>query len=106
MRGLDMEAGVGVPGQFAREHAIRVYGGWYYFVDDQGDNIVGASARIQASLASGLDTGVQITNDNYFNTRAFVTVSWTFGPLRRPVTAGDTADVRLGEHVTRNYTVL
>jgi parallel beta helix pectate lyase-like protein len=106
MRGLDMEAGVGIPGQFARQHAMRVYGGWYYFSDDQGDNILGASARLQANIASGLDTSVQITNDNFYNTRAFFSVSWTFGPLRRSELAESTTADRLGEHVTRNYTVL
>jgi hypothetical protein len=106
MRGFDMEAGVGIPGRFAQEHALRAYGGWYYFVDDQGDNIVGASARVQANIASGLDTSVQITNDNFYNTRAFFSVSWTFGPLRRSESVSSTAEDRLGEHVTRNYTVL
>ena len=106
MRGFDMEAGVGIPGRFAQEHAARVYGGWYYFVDDDGDRIVGASARVQANIAYGLDSAVQITNDNFYNTRAFFTVSWTFGPLRRSESAASTGADRLGEHVTRNYTVL
>lgn len=106
MRGLDMEAGVPIPGQFARAHAMRVYGGWYYFADDQGDNILGGSARIQATLAYGLDTSVQITNDNFYNTRAFFSLQWTFGPLRRSDSSGATTVDRLGEHVTRNYTVL
>ena len=106
MRGFDMEVGVGIPGRFAQEHAVRVYGGGYYFVDDQGDNIVGASARVQANIAYGLDTAVQITNDNFYNTRAFFTLAWTFGPLRRSESAASTANDRLGEHVTRNYTVL
>jgi hypothetical protein len=106
MRGLDMEAGVGIPGDFARQHSLRAYCGWYYFVDDQGDHIVGASARVQANIASGLDAAVQITNDNFYDTRAFFTVSWTFGPLRRAECSGSTAEGRLGEHVTRNYTVL
>ncbi len=106
MRGLDMEVGVGLPGQFARHHALRAYAGWYYFNDDQGDNIVGASARIQGTIASGLDASVEITNDNFFNTRAFFNLSWTFGPLRRADASAATTADRLGEHVTRNYTVL
>jgi Right handed beta helix region len=106
MRGLDMEVGVGLPGQFARHHALRVYAGWYYFNDDQGDNIVGVSGRIQGTIASGLDASVEITNDNFFDTRAFATLSWTFGPLRRADASGMTTADRLGEHVTRNYTVL
>jgi Right handed beta helix region len=106
MRGLDMEIGVGLPGQFARHHALRAYAGWYYFNDDQSDNIVGVSARIQGTIASGLDTSVEITNDNFFNTRAFFNLSWTFGPLRRADASAATTADRLGEHVTRNYTVL
>ena len=49
---------------------------------------------------------MQVTNDNYFNTRAFVNVSWTFGPLHRSELSQATTEGRLGEHITRNYTVL
>ena len=106
MKGLDMELGVQLPGHFAEEHGIHLYGGWYYYDDDQGDHILGASARVQANIASGLDASVQITNDNYFDTRAFVGVSWTFGPLHRSNLSQDNAKGRIGERVVRNYTVL
>jgi hypothetical protein len=106
MRGVDMEIGVRLPGRFAEDHGIRVYGGWYYYEDDLNDHILGASARIQANIASGLDASIQVTNDNYFDTRAFLNVSWTFGPLHRSNLSQDTTKGRIGEHVTRNYTVL
>ena len=106
MRGFDMEAGVGIPGRYAQDHALRVYGGWYYFVDDSGDNITGVSGRVQANVAYGVDAAVQVTNDNFYNTRAFFTVSWTFGPFRHSEASDQSAEGRLGEHVTRNYTVL
>jgi hypothetical protein len=106
MRGIDMEVGVPIPGKFAHDHGLRVYGGWYYFADDQGDHIFGGSARVQANLYEGIDAAVQVTNDNFFDTRAFVNVSWTFGPLRRSDLSGATVRDRLAEHVTRNYTVL
>src|SRR5262249_11967204 len=82
------------------------YAGGYYFWDSRGDTIVGVSGRLQANIAYGLDTAVEVTNDNYFDTRAFVNVSWTFGPLRRSEMSQSTAEGRLGEHGTRNYTVL
>jgi hypothetical protein len=106
MRGVDFEVGVPIPGKFAEDHNVRVYGGAYYFVDDQGDHISGGSARIQANLYQGVDASVQITNDNFFDTRAFFSLSWTFGPLHRSETADTSQQSRLGEHVTRNYTVL
>lgn len=106
MKGVDMEAGVLLPGHFSEEHGIRIYGGWYYYDDDQGDHILGASARLQANIASGLDASVQVTNDNYFDTRAFLGVSWTFGPLHRSNLSQDNAKGRIGERVVRNYTVL
>jgi hypothetical protein len=106
MGGVDMEVGVPIPGKFAEDHNVRVYGGWYYFVDDQGDHITGGSARIQANLYQGVDASVQITNDNFFDTRAFFGLSWTFGPLHRSESSDPSQQARLGEHVTRNYTVL
>jgi Right handed beta helix region len=106
MTGLDMEVGVQIPGHFAEEHGIHLYGGWYYYGDEQGDHILGASARVQANIAYGLDASVQVTNDNYFDTRAFVGVSWTFGPLHRSNLSQDNAKGRIGQPVTRNYTVL
>jgi hypothetical protein len=106
MGGVDMEVGVPIPGKFAEDHNVRVYGGWYYYVDDQGDHITGGSARIQANLYQGVDASVQITNDNFFDTRAFFGLSWTFGPLHRSESSDPSQQARLGEHVTRNYTVL
>jgi hypothetical protein len=106
MRGLDFEAGVGLPGRFSQDHGIRAYLGGYYYDDDDGDHILGISGRVQANIWSGLDASVQVTNDNYFNTRAFVNVSWTFGPLHRSELSQATTEGRLGEHITRNYTVL
>jgi hypothetical protein len=106
MRGVDFEAGVGIPGHFAEDHGIRAYLGGYYYDDDEGDHILGISGRVQANIWSGLDASVQVTNDNYFNTRAFVNVSWTFGPLHRSELSQATTEGRFGEHVTRNYTVL
>ncbi len=106
MRGLDFEAGMGLPGRFSQDHGIRAYIGGYYYNDDQGDNILGVSGRVQANIWSGLDASVQVTNDNYFNTRCFLNVSWTFGPLHRSELSQATAEGRIGERVTRNYTVL
>ncbi|MGQ0635044.1 MAG: inverse autotransporter beta domain-containing protein [Planctomycetaceae bacterium] len=106
MKGFDMEAGIPLPGEFAQEHALRLYGGGYHFVDNDGNSITGGSARLQANIVSGLDAWVQVMNDSFFNTRAFVGVAWTFGPIHRSKLDQSTAWGRMGEHVTRNYTVL
>lgn len=106
MRGVDFEAGIGIPGHFAEDHGVRAYLGGYYYDDDEGDHILGISGRVQANIWSGLDASVEVTNDNYFNTRAFVNVSWTFGPLHRSELSQATTEGRLGEHIVRNYTVL
>ncbi len=106
MTGFDMEVGVPIPGKFAESHNLRIYGGGYYYVDNQGDHITGGSARLQANLYQGIDGSVQVTNDNFFNTRAFLGISWTFGALHRSELSDPSQQSRLGEHVTRNYTVL
>ena len=106
MAGFDMEVGTLVPGEIASDMGLRVYGGGYYYQDNSGNNIVGASTRMQANLVAGLDAQVQVTYDNYFQTRAFAGISWTFGALHRSEMKQATAYGRMGEHVTRNYTVV
>lgn len=105
MTGFDAEFGIPVPGSIAESLDLRVYGGGYYYTNDY-HNIPGASARMRASLVPGIDVEVQVTHDSFFETRAFAGLSWTFGPLHYSnYPAGELAG-RLGEHVTRNYTVV
>lgn len=106
MQGFDAEAGVPIPSEFAADHSIRLFGGGYHFTGDGVNSITGASARLQANIFSGLDAQIQVMHDNYFKTRAFVGVSWTFGPMHSSQRSQETTFGRIGEHVNRNYTVL
>jgi hypothetical protein len=106
MKGFDAEIGGLLPGEFLHDHGVRVYGGGYHYSDDQGDRITGASARLVANFLGGLDAQMQVTYDNFFRTRIFVGVSYTFGALHRSEMKQNTAYGRMGEHVTRNYTVV
>jgi hypothetical protein len=106
LKGLDMEVGVPIPGEIATGMGLRVYGGGYYYQDNSGNSITGASSRMQANLIAGLDAQVQVTYDNFFQTRAFAGLSWTFGALHRSEMKQTTAYGRMGEHVNRNYTVV
>lgn len=105
MTGFDAEFGIPVPGSIAESIDLRVYGGGYYYTNDY-HNIPGASARMRASLLPGIDIEVQVTHDSFFETRAFAGLSWTFGPLHYSNYPADDLSGRLGEHVTRNYTVV
>lgn len=106
MKGIDMEAGIPIPGEFSKDHALRVYGGWYHFSGDNVSSITGGQARVQANIISGLDAHVQVMYDPFFQTRGFVGLSWTFGPLHRSKVAQTSTYGRMGEHITRNYTVV
>jgi hypothetical protein len=106
MKGFDMEVGIPIPGEFANDHGIRIYGGGYYYTDDQGNTIGGGSGRVLANIFSGLDAQVQVTHDSFFGTRAFAGVSWTFGDLHRSQFPQKSAYGRIGEHIIRNYTVV
>src|SRR6185295_4420169 len=44
--------------------------------------------------------------DQFFQTRGFVGLSWTFGPLHRSKVSQTSTYGRMGEHITRNYTVV
>ncbi|MCY2968517.1 MAG: DUF1565 domain-containing protein [Planctomycetota bacterium] len=105
MKGLDGEIGIPVPGNIAESIDLRIYGGGYFYQNSYHD-IPGISTRLQANLFPGLDATVQVTYDSFFETRAFAGISWTFGPLHYSnFDRGDTMG-RIGEHVTRNYTVV
>ena len=106
MTGFDAEVGLSVPWEWARDMALRVYGGGYYYADNQNNSITGGSTRVTANIISGLDAQVQVTYDNFYQTRAFLGISWTFGPLHFSKLKQDTAFGRIGDHVTRNYTVV
>jgi hypothetical protein len=105
LKGFDAEAGIPLPGEFLEERGTRLYGGGYHFSDSQ-NSITGASVRLQSNLIAGLDAQVQVTYDNFFQTRAFVGFSYTFGALHRSEMKQTTAYGRIGEHITRNYTVV
>lgn len=106
MKGLDAEVGVPIPGSVAVQRNIRVYGGGYTFSGDNVDSISGVSTRLQGNVIAGLDAQVQVTYDDFYHTRAFVGVSWTFGALHRFSENEATTFSRIGEHVNRNYTVV
>jgi hypothetical protein len=105
LKGVDAEAGIPLPGEFFEERGTRFYAGGYHFWDNQ-NTITGASVRLQSNLIAGLDGQVQVTYDNFFQTRAFVGLSYTFGALHRSEMKQTTSYGRMGEHVTRNYTVV
>lgn len=105
MKGVDLEAGIPVPGSIAESIDLRVYGGGYFYHNAYHD-IPGVSSRARASVLPGLDVELQVTYDSFFETRAFAGISWTLGPLHySKFQPGDTLG-RLGEHTTRNYTVV
>lgn len=106
MKGFDAEIGRLLPGDLAEQYGIRIYGGGYHFSDSSGDSITGGSARLQANLMAGLDMQGQVTYDNFFKGRAFLGISYTFGALHRSEMKQTTSYGRIGEHVTRNYTVV
>ncbi|HBH53593.1 MAG TPA: hypothetical protein DDY91_17035 [Planctomycetaceae bacterium] len=105
MKGVDLEAGIPVPGSIAESIDLRVYGGGYFYHNSYHD-IPGVSTRARAAVLPGLDLELQVTYDSFFETRAFAGISWTLGPLHySKFQPGDTLG-RLGEHTTRNYTVV
>jgi hypothetical protein len=106
MKGFDAEIGRVLPFEFAEEHGLRVFGGGYYFKSNEGDSITGGSARFQVNLVAGLDMQGQVTYDNFFKTRAFLGISYTFGALHRSEMKQTTSYGRMGEHINRNYTVV
>ncbi|HUG93842.1 MAG TPA: right-handed parallel beta-helix repeat-containing protein [Planctomycetaceae bacterium] len=104
--GLDLELGVRLPGQFGRDHDVRVFGGWYYFLGDEADDINGFKARVQGDLLAGLSTQVEFTTDGTFGTNVMLGVSWAYDEKFRTRREGSGRPDRLTEFVRRNYNII
>ena len=105
MPGFDLEAGVLLPGSFAREHDLRVSAGWYRFFGDRTDDIDGFKARIQGDVAAGFSSQVEFTTDDTFGTNVMLGVAWAYDAKFRGRNERERRD-RLTDFAHRNYNVI
>lgn len=105
MTGGDLEFEAAVPGDWAREHALRLFVGAYYFQDSQVPDITGAKFAAQAFLFDHVATATQVTYDETFGPNATLGLTFYFpgGGLDKN---WNRSENRLTDFVRRNYNII
>jgi hypothetical protein len=106
MRGLDHELGVPLPGRFAEQTDARAYVGWYHFQADGVPNAWGWKGRLQADVLPNLSLGLEVTNDQVFDTNVIFSAAISYGGYRQPDDQPATQFGRMTTPINRQYNVV
>jgi len=107
MPGVDFEFGFLIPTDFAHEHEIRAYAGWYYFSGDETDDINGVKLRLQGDLNQVMTAQVEFTDDDEFGTNVIFGGSIVLpGSLSTERPSARRRERHLGRFSQRNYNVI
>lgn len=107
MAGGDVEAGFLFPGDFARDHGLRLYGGLYHFAGGEVPDINGYKARFEGYFTDNFFAQTEYTHDGTYGTNVTVGGAIVFSggsPRSRTRSGKDTAKMR--RFVQRNYNVI
>ncbi len=72
MPGIDLTLGLVLPGDFAAEHDLRVYAGWYHFEGDTLETIDGYRLRARGYINDQISAQVEFTDDNTFGSNVII----------------------------------
>jgi hypothetical protein len=107
MPGVDFEFGFLIPTDFAHEHEVRAYAGWYYFSGDETDDINGVKVRLQGDLNQVMTAQVEFTDDDEFGTNVIFGGSIVLpGSLSTERPSARRRERHLGRFSQRNYNVI
>ena len=107
MPGFDFEFGFLIPTDFAHEHEVRAYAGWYYFSGDETDDINGVKVRLQGDLNQVMTAQVEFTDDDEFGTNVIFGGSVVLpGSLSTERPSARRRERHLGRFSQRNYNVI
>lgn len=107
MPGFDFEFGFLIPTDFAHEHEVRAYAGWYYFSSDESDDINGVKVRLQGDLNQVMTAQVEFTDDDEFGTNVIFGGSIVLpGSLSTERPSARRRERHLGRFSQRNYNVI
>ena len=107
MPGVDFEFGFLIPTDFAHEHEVRAYAGWYFFSGDETDDIHGAKVRLQGDINQVMTAQVELTDDDEFGTNVIFGGSIVLpGSLSTERPSARRRERHLGRFSQRNYNVI
>ncbi|HBN76767.1 MAG TPA: hypothetical protein DD473_13295 [Planctomycetaceae bacterium] len=103
MKGVDVNLGFYMPGEFADERNMEAIVSWYHFEGSNVENIDGVKFHVQGDITPYLQTQFAISNDDTFGTNVTLGMSFRFGN-------NDVPDNRLDRQFRRfndsNYNVI
>ncbi|HCS51692.1 MAG TPA: hypothetical protein DIW81_08890, partial [Planctomycetaceae bacterium] len=103
MKGVDVNMGVYLPGEFATERNIEATVSWYHFEGANVDNIDGVRMQVEGDIIPYLQAQFGISNDDTFGTNVTLGMTFRFGN-------NDVPDNRLDRQFRRfndsNYNVI
>ncbi|MCA9067963.1 MAG: inverse autotransporter beta domain-containing protein [Planctomycetaceae bacterium] len=104
--GFDVELGVPIPFDFAREHNLRISGGYYHFLGDKVADISGVKGRLEGSINSQFDLQVEASNDDTFGTNVTIGVAFNIGTTPTYSPQADEKLKQLTRYTNRNYNII
>lgn len=106
LKGLDHELSVPLPGRILERHNIRASAGWYHFQQERVDSTWGWKGRLEGDATANVHMGLEVTNDNTFDTNVVFSVAVSYGGFRQPEGQRISQFNRMTEHVNRQYTTV
>ncbi|MCC7422640.1 MAG: right-handed parallel beta-helix repeat-containing protein [Planctomycetaceae bacterium] len=107
MPGADIEAGVRLYGDFARDHNLRLYGGFYHFQGSSLEDINGYRVRFEGSINDYFTAQTEYTNDPTYGSNVIIggAIQFSGGSPRERTSSGRNT-AKLMRYPQRNYNVI
>ncbi len=103
LKGLDHELAVPLPGRYLERHNVKGVAGWYHFQQTGVKNTFGWKGRLEGDLTSNVHLGLEVTNDNTFDTNVVFTAAVSYGGFKQPLGQPRNQFDRMTAHVERFY---
>ena len=72
-----MNAEIGVPTPLLGRYGFETHVGGYYYQADDNEDVTGVSIRNEMQISDDIRAGINVTNDDVFDTQVFATLSIT-----------------------------
>ncbi|OYW12346.1 MAG: hypothetical protein B7Z55_18355, partial [Planctomycetales bacterium 12-60-4] len=103
LKGLDHEIAVPLPGRYMERHNVKGAAGWYHFQQTGVKSTWGWKGRLEGDLTSNVHLGLEVTNDNTFDTNVVLTAAISYGGFKQPLGQPRNQFDRMTAHVERFY---
>jgi Right handed beta helix region/Inverse autotransporter, beta-domain len=104
--GFDLEFGLAVPSDFAANHNLRAFAGYYHFLGRDVPDINGFRGRLEGNLTDHIALQVQVTDDKTFGTNVSLGVAISLGKPSYRSSEVNQKLWQMSRYIERNYNVI